>query len=117
MREYLPKVRLLFNAAAAVTHGGNNSVTEAVGAGVPLLVLPFSTDQFAGAAAIEREDVGRALDPNAASVEDLASALSAILDPAWAGRATLAAIRADQLTDSGPERTYRTLTDATSTER
>lgn len=117
VREYLPQVRLLDHAAAAVTHGGNNSVTEAVGAGVPLLVLPFSTDQFAGAAAIEREDVGRALDPNAASVEDLASALSAILDPAWAGRATLAAIRADQLTDSGPERTYRTLTDATSTER
>lgn len=117
VREYLPQVRLLDHAATAVTHGGNNSVTEAVGAGVPLLVLPFSTDQFAGAAAIEREDVGRALDPNAASVEDLASALSALLDPAWAGRATLAAIRADQRADSGPDRGYRTLTDATSAER
>lgn len=117
VREYLPQVRLLDHAAAAVTHGGNNSVTEAVGAGVPLLVLPFSTDQFAGAAAIEREDVGRALDPNAASVEDLAAALSALLDPAWAGRATLAAIRADQRADSGPDRAYRTLTDATSAER
>ena len=41
-------------ARLAVTHGGNNSVTESVGYGVPLLVLPFSTDQFAGAAAIER---------------------------------------------------------------
>lgn len=117
VREYLPQVRLLDHAAAAVTHGGNNSVTEAAGAGVPLLVLPFSTDQFAGAAAIEREDVGRALDPNAASVEALAAALSALLDPAWAGRATLAAIRADQRADSGPDRGYRTLTDATSAER
>ena len=96
--------------AAAVTHGGNNSVTEGAGAGVPLLVLPFSTDQFAGAAAIEREDIGRALDPNAASVDDLEAALSALLDPAWAGRATLTAIRADQLSDPGPERAYRTLT-------
>jgi len=117
VREYLPQVRLLDHATAAVTHGGNNSVTEAVGAGVPLLVLPFSTDQFAGAAAIEREDVGRSLDPNAASAEDLASALVAILDPDWAGRRTLTAIRADQLADPGPERAYRALADATSAER
>lgn len=117
VREYLPQVRLLDHATAAVTHGGNNSVTEAVGAGVPLLVLPFSTDQFAGAAAIEREDVGRSLDPNAASAEDLASALVAILDPDWAGRRTLTAIRADQLAGPGPERAYRALADATSAER
>ncbi len=54
VRDYLPQVRLLSAATIAVTHGGNNSVTEAIGQGVPLLVLPFSTDQFAGAAAIER---------------------------------------------------------------
>lgn len=112
VREYLPQVRLLDHATAAVTHGGNNSVTEAVGAGVPLLVLPFSTDQFAGAAAIERENAGRALDPNAAGVEDLARALSELLDPVWTGRGTLSAISADQRTDPGPERAYRALTGA-----
>src|SRR5687768_15594218 len=48
VRRYLPQVHLLGAATAAVTHGGNNSVTEAIGSGVPLLVLPFSTDQFAG---------------------------------------------------------------------
>ena len=53
VREFLPQVTLLSRAALAVTHGGNNSVTEALTAGVPLLVLPLSTDQFAGAAAIE----------------------------------------------------------------
>lgn len=111
VREYLPQVRLLDHAAAAVTHGGNNSVTEAVGAGVPLLVLPFSTDQFAGAAAIEREDVGRALDPNAASSHDLTRALSELLDPTWAGRSALAAISADQRADPGPERAHQSLTD------
>ena len=71
MREFLPQVRLLDRAALAVTHGGNNSVTEAVTAGVPMLVLPFSTDQFAGAAALERHGFGVALDPNAASVDEL----------------------------------------------
>ena len=80
VRDYLPQVRLLSQARLAVTHGGNNSVTEAIGQGVPLLVLPFSTDQFAGAAAIERTGIGRALDPNAATVDELAAALAAVRD-------------------------------------
>lgn len=80
VREFLPQVTLLRSAAAAVTHGGNNSVTEAMTAGVPLVVLPFSTDQFAGAAAIERGGYGVALAPNEASVDELASAISAALE-------------------------------------
>ena len=79
VREFLPQVRLLGRATAAVTHGGNNSVTEAVTAGVPMLVLPFSTDQFAGAAALEAHGFGVALDPNAASADDLVDGLRAVL--------------------------------------
>ena len=75
VREFLPQVALLERSAAAVTHGGNNSVTESLTSGVPMLVLPFSTDQFAGAAALERAGVGVALDPNAASTADLRAAL------------------------------------------
>ncbi len=78
-RGFLPQVRLLDTARAAVTHGGNNSVTEAVTAGVPMLVLPFSTDQFAGAAALERHGFGVALDPNAAGVDDLADGIRSVL--------------------------------------
>lgn len=107
--EYLPQVRLLASAAAAVTHGGNNSVTEAVGHGVPLLVLPFSTDQFAGAAAIERTGTGRALDPNAASVDELASALREVADPAFAGRALLDAAAAEQVAHPGTSIAYATV--------
>lgn len=80
VREFLPQVRLLRAASAAVTHGGNNSVTEAMTAGVPLLVLPFSTDQFAGAEAIERAGFGIALAPNTATVPQLGTALQAVLD-------------------------------------
>ena len=79
VRGFLPQVRLLGNAAAAVTHGGNNSVTEAMTFGVPLVVLPFSTDQFAGAAAIENHGFGVALAPNEATVEDLAAAITEVL--------------------------------------
>ncbi|WP_053387841.1 nucleotide disphospho-sugar-binding domain-containing protein [Leucobacter japonicus] len=79
VREFLPQVTLLEHAAAAVTHGGNNSVTEALAFDVPLVVLPFSTDQFAGAAALERAGLGIALAPNTATVSQLASAISATL--------------------------------------
>lgn len=112
---YLPQVRLLGSAAAAVTHGGNNSVTEAVGQAVPLLVLPFSTDQFAGAAAIERTGAGRALAPNEATVEQLAEALRVVADPAFAGRAVVA--RAADAERPGPQVAYATLSSSTSTSR
>ena len=81
VREYLPQVRLLRTAAVLVTHGGNNSVTEAVGTATPMLVLPFSTDQFAGAAAVERVGVGEVLDPNRASVGEIRDGAPAAAGP------------------------------------
>lgn len=77
--EFLPQVTLLGSAAAAVTHGGNNSVTESLTFGVPTVVLPFSTDQFAGAAALEDIGFGAALAPNTATVQELRLALGAML--------------------------------------
>ncbi|MFQ4150256.1 glycosyltransferase [Arthrobacter sp. LAPM80] len=77
--EFLPQVTLLASAAAAVTHGGNNSVTESMTFGVPLVVLPFSTDQFAGAAALEASGFGAALAPNTATVSDIKSALGSMM--------------------------------------
>ena len=88
VREFLPQVQLLGRSAVAVTHGGNNSVTEALTAGVPLLVLPLSTDQFAGAAGVEQAGVGSCLDPNAATAQDVRDAVEALLGP---GGARLAA--------------------------
>jgi UDP:flavonoid glycosyltransferase YjiC (YdhE family) len=108
VRDYLPQVRLLAGARLAVTHGGNNSVTEAIGQGVPLLVLPFSTDQFAGAAAVERVGVGRALDPNAATAAELAAALTAVRE--LSGAAALQAIAREQERRPGPQIAYELLT-------
>ncbi|MBC7724602.1 MAG: glycosyltransferase family 1 protein [Burkholderiaceae bacterium] len=92
VREFLPQVRLLGRSAVAVSHGGNNSVTEAMMLGVPLLVLPFSTDQFAGAAALEAAGFGESLDPNTGTVEELAAAVIRLLDLDPAVRARLDAL-------------------------
>lgn len=106
VRDYLPQVRLLGAARLAVTHGGNNSVTEAIGQGVPLLVLPFSTDQFAGAWAIDAAGVGRALAPNTATVTELAEALRSVRDLPEPGRETLRSIADEQARLTGPQIAY-----------
>jgi zeaxanthin glucosyltransferase len=79
VRASLPQVALLERAQLLVTHGGNNSVTEALHFGVPMLVLPFSTDQFDGAAAIEHGVAGVALDPNRASRSLIAGTAQGLL--------------------------------------
>jgi zeaxanthin glucosyltransferase len=109
VREFLPQVRLLAEADLAVSHGGNNSVTEAMAAGVPLLLLPFSTDQFAGAEAVETAGFGSALDPNTASVDELRTAASALLAlPAGASR-RLERLSASLTAAPGPRRAFEAL--------
>jgi MGT family glycosyltransferase len=77
-RGFLPQVAILSQAGLAISHGGNNSVTEALSFGTPLLVLPFSTDQVAGAAALEMADRAEVLDPNRATVEQLRAAVQRV---------------------------------------
>jgi zeaxanthin glucosyltransferase len=79
VRGFLPQVAILRQAGLAVTHGGNNSITEALSFDVPLLVLPFSTDQFAGAAAVEIAGRAEVLDPNRATPEQLRDAAGQLL--------------------------------------
>ena len=108
VREFLPQVTLLGRAAAAVTHGGNNSVTESMTAGVPLVVLPFSTDQFAGAAALEDAGFGIALAPNTATVVELADAVRGALDlPA---RSALLGLSAELRQEAGSRRALSAVT-------
>ena len=74
--ERLPQVALLSHASVAVSHGGNNSVQEALAAGVDQVLLPFSTDQFAIAADLERAGVAGVADPNRATAHDLATEIA-----------------------------------------
>lgn len=115
VRESLPQVTLLRHAALAVSHGGNNSVTEALTAGVPLLVLPLSTDQFSGAAALERHGLGEVLDPNTAGPDTLQAAATRLLAADWTaggrgGRAALARLGESLRDRPGPLRAWETLT-------
>jgi MGT family glycosyltransferase len=78
---YAPQLQLLQRAAVLVTHGGANSVMEALAFGVPLLVTPICNDQPHNAAFVERSGVGLALDLEAVSAAACWQALSALLGP------------------------------------
>lgn len=114
VREFLPQVALLRCAAAAVSHGGNNSVTEALTFAVPLVVLPFSTDQFAGAAALESTGFGVALASNDAIVDQLSAALRHVLTLPAPVRARLDLLASGLRQSPGSERAFVAITSSSS---
>ncbi|MBO0698183.1 MAG: glycosyltransferase family 1 protein [Zavarzinella sp.] len=58
---YLPFSQVLPRAAALVSHGGIGSVSQALAAGVPQLVMPMAFDQFPNATRLEQLGVARSL--------------------------------------------------------
>jgi UDP:flavonoid glycosyltransferase YjiC (YdhE family) len=75
VRPRLPQIAALRACDFVVCHGGNNTVMEALAAGLPVVALPFSTDQFAIAADLVAAGVGFAVDPNRATADDLAATM------------------------------------------
>jgi zeaxanthin glucosyltransferase len=110
VRPVLPQVRLLEHSVAAVTHGGNNSVTEALTAGVPMLVMPFSTDQFAAADALEECTYGEVLDPNTVTPSEVRDAVRRLLTPSANVRTGLRDLSERLTADPGPARARTALT-------
>jgi zeaxanthin glucosyltransferase len=77
---YAPQLGLLErHAAVAVSHGGINSVNEALLFGRPLLVIPISHDQPLQAYAVERSGAGIALDLHELSSDACGRALRRLL--------------------------------------
>ena len=76
----LPQVAMLRSADIVIHHGGNNTVQEALASGARQLVLPFSTDQFANAADLERVGIASVRSPNTTTSADLAQAIAEALD-------------------------------------
>ena len=58
----VPQIEVLKQADVFVTHGGMNSVSEALVHGVPMVVIPFISDQPANAKRIEQLGLGKKLE-------------------------------------------------------
>ncbi|MCX4565092.1 macrolide family glycosyltransferase [Streptomyces albogriseolus] len=66
-RRFVPQPELLERAALFVTHGGMNSVNEALYAGVPVLVVPQGADQPQVARRVTELGAGLTVRPEAAT--------------------------------------------------
>jgi rhamnosyltransferase subunit B len=77
---YEPFSRLLPRTAAIVHHGGIGTLSQALAAGVPQLVMPMAHDQPDNAHRLVRLGVARRLYPKAFTAENVAAALRALTD-------------------------------------
>lgn len=69
LMSYVPQLQVLPHCDLVIGHGGNNTITEALAYGVPLIVSPFASDQFFSALGLEENGVGMAFDPNFDSID------------------------------------------------
>lgn len=81
LRPWLPQLEVLPHVDVMITHGGANSVMEALAHDVPLLVSPICNDQFHQAELVQRAGFGRVLDLHTATPQACRTALQALLRP------------------------------------
>ncbi len=89
--EFLPQTSILPEAAAVLTHGGNNTVTECLHFGCPMVVLPLFWDQYDNAQRVHETGFGARVDTYGHAPEQLIAALDDVLGDA-ALRRRMAAI-------------------------
>lgn len=71
VRPRVPQLAVLQHSRVFVTHGGMNSVMEALFYGVPLVVIPHMLEQSITAQRVEELGLGVALERNAVTVDHL----------------------------------------------
>jgi zeaxanthin glucosyltransferase len=64
---FAPQCEVLSHAALCITHGGCNTTAEALSFGVPVLVMPITTDQFGVAARVAASGAGLVVSRNASA--------------------------------------------------
>jgi UDP:flavonoid glycosyltransferase YjiC (YdhE family) len=93
-REFLPQTSILDQASAVITHGGNNTVTECLHFGCPMIVLPLFWDQYDNAQRVQETGFGLRLDTYRHEPAQLIGALDELLsDEAMHRRAAGVAAR------------------------
>ena len=79
VKNHIPQIAVLKQACLFITHGGMNSVSEAMAHGVPMLVIPFISDQPVNARQVEKLGLGKVLDYKAITADSLKEAAFAVM--------------------------------------
>ena len=69
--QFVPQTKVLQHADLIITHGGMNSVNEAIYYGVPMVVIPGGQDQSINAEQVELKNIGKSLDRKSFTTEQL----------------------------------------------
>jgi len=86
-QEFLPQPAILPQVDVVITHGGNNTVTESLHFGKPMVALPLFWDQHDNAQRMQELGLGRRLDTYGHEPAELVTAIETLLaDPMLPGR-------------------------------
>src|SRR5262249_56290902 len=77
--EFLPQTSVLPLCDLVITHGGNNTVTESLHFGKPMIVLPLFWDQHDNAQRIHELGLGRRVDTYGHGPSGLAGAIEGLV--------------------------------------
>ncbi|HEV7809750.1 MAG TPA: nucleotide disphospho-sugar-binding domain-containing protein, partial [Candidatus Limnocylindrales bacterium] len=77
--EFVPQTSIIPLVDLVVTHGGNNTTTEAFHFGKPMVVLPLFWDQYDNAQRVDETGFGRRMATYAFSDDELRLALDTLL--------------------------------------
>ena len=77
--EFLPQTRIVPLVDLVITHGGNNTVTESLHFGKPMLVLPLFWDQYDNAQRVQEKGFGRRIDTYRFAPQELRTAIDQLL--------------------------------------
>ncbi|MDQ3127673.1 MAG: glycosyl transferase [Chloroflexota bacterium] len=80
--EFLPQTKIIPLVDLVITHGGNNTTTEAFHFGKPMVVLPLFWDQYDNAQRVDETGFGVRLPTYAFAAEDLRGAIDRLLGDA-----------------------------------
>ncbi len=78
--EFLPQAALLPEVDLVITHGGNNTVTECLHHGKPMVVMPLFWDQHDNAQRIDETGFGARLPTYSFADRELAATIDRLLD-------------------------------------
>jgi UDP:flavonoid glycosyltransferase YjiC (YdhE family) len=77
--EFLPQTKIIPQVDLVITHGGNNTVTEAIHFGKPMIVLPLFWDQYDNAQRVDETGFGVRLNTYSFADSELTEAIERLL--------------------------------------
>ena len=75
----MPQTRIIPEVDLVITHGGNNTTTESLHFGKPMILLPLFWDQYDNAQRMDELGFGKRLATYAFTDEEMLGALDALL--------------------------------------